>query len=158
MPPVKRQKRPRKTPTFKEAQFVKKYIEYNGNGAKAARASYDVKASSSPNLATQLLKKPIVKETLEIMMNKAGLSLDKLNEYSSKALEINIGHGKPSMAAGIAQLQFMYRLHNAVPAKKSMHVSLSHSERHTTKTYEESKKSLEETQIASKRLLEDLNT
>lgn len=159
MPPVRRGKHPRTTPTFKQKKFAKAYIENNGNASLAAKESYDVKSyRDAMDIGHQNLKKPIVQETIKELLDKSGLSMESLNNYSQKAVELSLSRGKPTFASGVSMLQFLYKLHNALPKKESVHFSFSRRESLTVKTFDESKKDLETQTEANQKLLQDLNS
>ena len=58
-------------------------------------------------------------------MQLAGLGLDQLNSWSSAAILHNLKYGRPSQAAGVSHLQFMYRIHDTLPANKKMSMNVN---------------------------------
>lgn len=105
-------------PTLKMRMFAKKYIEYKGNGAKAALEVYDTNKRDAKNVAHITLKKPIVQKEIKELLTKKGLDLDNLTDYTKNAIVNNLTYGKASQAVGADLLKFMYRLHNVVPGKE----------------------------------------
>ena len=104
-----------KRPSLKQKAFAKKYIEYKGNGAKAALEVYDTTKEYAKNVAYITLQKEGTKRAIEEIMNKNQLDLDTLTEYGSEAIQNNLTLGKPSQAVGADLLKFYYKLHNVIP-------------------------------------------
>jgi hypothetical protein len=115
---MKVQKRPRKTPTFKERQLVTAYIKHKGNGAKAALEVYDTTKENAKNVAHITLQKPIVQEELKAQLKAVGLDVTELNSKMAKSIELNMVHGKPSQAVAADMIKFAYKLHDVVPSSK----------------------------------------
>jgi len=148
--------KPRKTPTFKQKQFAKAYVENKGNASKAALTAYNVNKAGAKTLGYQQLQKPIVQKEIKDQLDKAGLSLEVLNEYSLDAISNNLKYGKASQAAGISQLQFLYKLHNALPASKKLTMNLSLKDQVVGKDFDEIKKLLEKQAEVTTALLAEI--
>jgi len=114
---MKVQKKPRTTPTLKQRKFAKKYIENGGNASKAVLEVYNVKTTDAKTIGYQNLQKPIVQKTIQELLNKNGLKLEDLTEFTTKAIKHNLTYGKASQAVGADLLKFTYKLHNAIPDK-----------------------------------------
>ena len=105
-----------------EKKLVKEYIKNGFNKRQAALKVYDVNKHSASNLTNQVLKRPVVQEYLTEQLDKIGLGIEDLNAYAHTAITNNLENGRPSQAVAATLLQFMYKLHNAVPASKSMNI------------------------------------
>lgn len=99
--------------------FAKKYVEYKGNGLRAALDVYDTTPKNAKNVAHITLKKPVVQEEIKSLLNKAGLDLDTLTGFTTDAIVNNLKYGKASQAVGADLLKFAFKLHNVVPGKES---------------------------------------
>ena len=60
----------------------------------------------------------MIQKEIKRLLDKAGLSLEKLTDYSeqfiSKALE-----AKPSFSAGVSHVEHLYKLHDVHPSNKT---------------------------------------
>lgn len=112
--------------SIKQKKFIKNYILTNGNGTQSALEAYNASYDSARTIAKENLQNPAIKEEITKQLDKAGLSLDVLHDYSLQAIKYNLNNGKPSQQAGISQLQFLYKLHNSLPnnVRKNMSVSV----------------------------------
>lgn len=113
--------------TIKERKFVKKLIE-TGNQTKAFELVYNThskRRESIRTMAKDVMKRPIVKEYLNEQLNRAGLSLENLNDKLYNAINHNLDNGKPSQAVGGDLLKFSYKLHDAIPSNKTLSAKLS---------------------------------
>lgn len=144
-------------PTPKEKRLVATYIKKNFNGAQAALEVYDTTKKNAGNLAAQVLNKPAVKEELKRQLDAAGLSIDNINEFAFQAVSKNINDGKPSQAAGVSMLQFLYKLHNAVPGNKSSTTKLSLSASLSPQQVAELIPQLKNMSTKSNELIEDIS-
>lgn len=111
--------------TLKQKKFAKAYVENGGNASKAALEVYDTTKKDAHNLGHQVLKKEVVKQQIDKLLDKSGLSLETLNDYSFEVVNNGIKFGKPDTKAAVTMLQFLYKLHNAVPSNKSTSLKLS---------------------------------
>lgn len=114
-----------KKATVKQKKFAKKYVENGGNGAKAARETYNVKPGNAKIIALQNLKKPNVQSEIALLLDNAGLSLDTLNKKSVEIINNGINKGKPTVASSVSMIQWLYKLHNALPANKTQSTRLN---------------------------------
>ena len=65
--------------TLKQKLFVKKYIQNGGNGTKAAISTYNVKnAAVACSIASENLRKPLIREAIEETLRLQGLTPDQL--------------------------------------------------------------------------------
>lgn len=148
------------TPTIKQKMFAKAFVEgilkeNKPNASKAALETYNVKPANAPNLGYQLMEKEPVQIEIKSLLDKAGITLDYLSDSSKDAIDYNLKGGKPSQAVGADLLKFMFKLHNAVPEKRTRtikeerRVILSHD-------YQTLKNELKLTQTKTQELLQDL--
>ena len=65
--------------TLKQKLFVKKYIQNGGNGTKAAFHTYNVKnVAVACSMASENLRKPLIREAIEEALRLQGLTADQL--------------------------------------------------------------------------------
>ena len=144
-----------KKPSMKIKKFAKRYIENGGNGQQAVLDSYDVKSKeNASSMAVALLDKPIVQETISALLDKAGISLDYLNEKTKEAIDLNLDGGKPQMSVASDLIKFSYGLHNVIPAKRSMNLNYS-KKVIENKSYTELKDELQKMNKLTEKLLAD---
>lgn len=108
---------------LKEKKLVTEYVKNNFNKRQAALKVYNVNPNNASSLGKQVLDRPHVQEYLAEQLDKAGLSLDDLNGYLTTSVKKNMD-GKPSQAVAADLIKFGYRLHNALPASKSVKATL----------------------------------
>lgn len=136
-------------------KFAKAYIENGGQVNKAVFEAYPVKDKKNANtLGHALLEKPMVQEEIQRLLNKSGITLDYLNDNVKQAIELNLEQGKPQMGVAADLLKFMYKLHNVIPANKSMNLNYSRKEI-INKPYAELKEDLEKMNKLTAKLLVD---
>lgn len=143
--------------TLKQRKFAHEYVKNGGKGTDAALAAYDVKKRiTAKHLAYQTLHRPLVQEEIERLLVKSGLSIETLADWSHNSIKRNLEQGKPSMAAGISHLEFLYKLHGAMPVTKSMKVTANVGNQDgLKKDLNEIKKQLSELNSRSQKLLTD---
>lgn len=108
--------------TIKERRFVKSYVK-TGNATEAAILSYDThKRDTAKSLGKQVLDRPIVKEYLKQILDRKGLSLEDLADKMYESIDYNRKMGKGSQAVAADLMKFSYKLHDAIPANKSLNV------------------------------------
>lgn len=145
-----------KTPTLKQKLFAAAYVKHKGNASKAALEVYDVKKEHSSNLGHQLIEKPVVQEEIAKQLDAVGLDLETLHKKSLSAINDNLKYGKYSQSAGISHLQFLYKLHNAVPVSKKMTMNLSLRDQMPSQDFNDLKKSLEKMNETTQALLKEI--
>lgn len=64
--------------TFKQRKFVRAYVENGGNGVQAAMSAYPQGYASADTQARANLEKPLIKKLLAELIDKAGLSDEKI--------------------------------------------------------------------------------
>lgn len=106
-----------------EKDLVKHFINKR-NKSKAALAVYDVNPKYASGLANQVLKRPHVQDYLSQQLARSGLAIEDLNSYSKTLIDRNL-EGKPSQAVAASMVQFTYKLHNALPANKSVNAHIN---------------------------------
>ncbi|MGH2612144.1 MAG: terminase small subunit [Rhabdochlamydiaceae bacterium] len=116
----------------KEKSFAKEYIKRDGNRIEAViHSKYTVKNNDrklASNLGSQLLDKPRVQEEISKILNKAGLDTESLAQDSRRVLEEGL-IAKPSFAAAVSHLEFLYKIQGVSPVAKSMKLSLSKTDK-----------------------------
>ena len=82
--------------TVKQTKFVKEYVKNDGNGTKAALASYDTKDYETANaIAVENLQKPSIKQAIEQALEKHEITMDAAVKpiadglKASREIEIN---------------------------------------------------------------------
>ena len=139
---------------MKQKLFVKNYIENGFVASKAAKKSYNTK-NNGKELGYELLHKENVKEELTKQLDKAGLSLEVLHNKSLDAINDGL-NAKASFAAGINHLQFLYKLHNALPLNKSMRMNLNYNQNFNAQSMDQAVVTLQTLTQGSNKLLESL--
>ena len=148
--------KPRLIPTFKQSQFAKKYVENKGNGTQTALQVYDGNYESAKSISRKNLKKPVVQEEIKKILNKKGLTLDKLVTWSDKVVENNL-NGKPSQAVASDMIKFLFKVHNVLPASKSMSMSYSKIEKLPVEDYKKIQELLTKLNDNTTKILQDLH-
>lgn len=148
--------KPRKTPTFKQKLFAQEYVKNKGNGTKSALAVYDTTYTGAKEISRQNIKKPVIKEEIENILHKKGLTIDRLVDWSKDSIENNLS-GKPSQAVASDMLKFLFKLYNVVPATKSMKLSYNKSEQLPSQDILEVKRLLTELNENTNKILQDMN-
>jgi hypothetical protein len=124
------------TPTLKQKRFAIEYIKSKGNGAAAARKSYDVKPQYAHQLARMNLNKPVVQQEIQEQLHRSGLTLELLHGELLHA--VRAGRDvKATQKDANQMIQFAYRLYNALPANKSMRLQLTMGAKIDSKNTEE---------------------
>lgn len=73
-----KQVKPRSKLTFKQKAFIKEYIA-TGNATESANKTYDVKNRITAGaIGTENLQKPLIKQEIEAICNKAGLTRERI--------------------------------------------------------------------------------
>lgn len=144
------------TPTFKQKLFAQKYVDKKGNGAQAALDVYDGDYDDAKDIAYQNLQKPVVQREIEKELNRRGLTIDYLNNKSKKIIDLIEDENPKTLGVATSHLQFVYRLHNALPAKKSMNMSLSLRDQMPTQDFNEVKNHLKKLTETTQALLEEV--
>lgn len=106
------------TPTLKQIKFAKEYVKNGGNASKAAYEVYNIKKKNAHTVGYQNINKPVVKRTIQEMLDKNGLKVDELVKMTTKGIKHNLTYGKASQAVGADLLKFVYKLHNVIPEGK----------------------------------------
>lgn len=142
--------------TLKEKSFVKEYVKNGGNGTQAALTAFNTKKKNAQGTAWKVLQRPHITEAIEEVLNRKGLTLDDLSRYAKQVITKGISEGNPSFAAASNMIQFGYKLHNVIPANKSVVAKLTIKQDLQAKTPEELTKMLEKIQAQTTQLLEDI--
>ncbi len=150
---MKIQKKPRKTPTFKQRQFAREYVRNNGNGVKAALATYDTTYEAAKSISHQNLRKPAVQTEIKKIMDDSGLSLNDVGEKVHNAIEQGLQSGKATVDTALRGLDMVLKLHNAYPASKSIKMSYSRVDQTVSKDMKEVAETLKKLNEATSRLL-----
>lgn len=145
----------RKTLTLKEKQFAKKYIEYQGNGAKAALDVYNTNKRNSRNVAHITLKKPHVQQEIKDLLNKNGLDLETLTGVTQEAIYNNLQNGKASQAVGADLLKLMFKLHNVMPSTTKVTIKQERKEL-LSRDFDSLKEELTQSVTTTQELLKDI--
>lgn len=143
--------------SLKEKAFTKEYIKNGGNGTQAALKAFNVKSRENAKAtAYKVLKRHHVKLAIDEILNSKGLTLEDLSRYSQQIITKGITEGKPSFAAASNMIQFGYKLHNVIPATKSVVAKIDLRQDLQAKTPQELTEMLEKIQAQTTQLLEDI--
>ena len=138
---------------IKQKQFVKEYIETNGNGTEAAMRVYNVKNRNTAHaIASENLQKPTIREAIDEVLRTKGLSLDVIAGNIGK-----LANSKPEKISGDVVLKAnveLLKLHGAYPDKKSFQFSYSAKQQLSSMSIEELKREVERIDTELKELLE----
>jgi hypothetical protein len=110
--------------SLKNKKFARAYIKNNGDGAKAALETLDAKPQYAKNAALAQLDQPLVQAEIERLLDKAGLDLDTITGNSREIITKGM-EAKPTFAAAVGHLEFIYKAHGVSPVNKSLSVKLS---------------------------------
>lgn len=138
--------------TLKQKLFVKKYVE-TGNGTQAALEAYNTTSSSvAANIASENLRKPKVLEEITTILDRQGLSLTEVSESVGNIIR----KGPQTKITGdnvIRAAELAFRLHNAFPAEKSLHVRMDLRRELEKMNYQQLKEAYRERDIQIQELL-----
>lgn len=143
--------------TLKQRQFVKKYIENNGNATQAAIEAYDVNnRHTAESIGSENLRKPEVQREIEIALERAGLSDNYISEILRKATIAGLGI-KARNADALRGLDMILKLKEAYPRQvnKTAHLRINMNQ-NANKSYTEFIKDVERLDQTTQELLADL--
>lgn len=140
---MRKQLKPRKTPTFKQSLFAKEYVKNKGNATQAALKVYDADYKNAHTIAMQNIQKPIVQEEIKKEMAKAGLNYETSSNYLKEAIEQGIKSGKATVDTSLRALDMFFKLSNAYPDKIKKSISYSIRDQVVSKNYSETQQFLE---------------
>ena len=84
---AKKAVRKKRRVTSKEKKFVAEYIKNDGNGTKAALATYNTKSeANAASIASRVLEKTSVAELLKAELDKQGVTIEKVIMPVAKGL------------------------------------------------------------------------
>ena len=112
--------------TLKQLKFVKKYIENNGNGTKAALASYETSdVHTAHQIAYENLRKPAVIQELKRNLEKLGLTDEFLDGSVREIIESGLANKEKSQPADvITAIEMVNKLKDRYPAQKMLTANL----------------------------------
>lgn len=154
-----KQKKPRTTPTFKQAEFAKAYIKHKGNGTQAALEVYDGDYENAKAIAHENLQKPIVLEEIENVrksLTDKGITLDWLAQQAQDSINNGIGV-KATQKDANDMIKFMYKLHNALPGTKNTTMKINLKGNLADLAIPEVIATLKTTQTKTNELIEDIS-
>src|SRR3990167_4928008 len=132
--------------TVKQRQFIKKYVENGGNGTQAALDSYD---TMNPNvahvIASENLQKPTIKRSIELALERAGLTDDSVSELLREATVAGLGE-KATNSDSLRGIDMLLRLKDAYPTQKTAHLRVDVTENYNKMTIKELKEELKRIQ------------
>ncbi len=114
--------------TLKQKTFVKRYLQNGGNGTRAVLDSYNVKNKhTAESIASENLRKPEVKRSIEIAMEANGLDDVYISELLREATVAGIGQ-RASNSDSLRGIEMMFRLKGAFPDKiqRSAHLRVDY--------------------------------
>ena len=139
--------------TIKQRQFVKKYVEQNGNGTKAAMVVYNTsKPQVAQSIASENLSKPMVRKAIELALERAGLTDDSVSELLREATVAGLGE-KATNSDSLRGIDMLLRLKDAYPTQKTAHLRVDVTENYNKMTIKELKEELKRIQGENKKLL-----
>lgn len=114
-----------KRPSYKQKAFAKAYIKNGGNATDAAIETLDVTThDSAKHSGMAMLDRPMVQEEIHKLLDKAGLSLDDLTNYSREIITKGL-EAKPSFNTAASHVEKLYKLHGATGHDKNVSVKWS---------------------------------
>lgn len=144
--------------TLKQKLFIKKYLEKNGNGTKAALEVYDTK---NPNvahtIASENLQKPAVKREIELALERVGLNDEYIVELLKESTVAGLGV-KASNADSLRGIDMMLKLKGAYPTitQKTAHLRIERKETLAKMDYQVLEQELKELNKKANQLIKDL--
>lgn len=143
--------------TIKQAQFVKKYVETNGNGVQSALEVYDTSNPEVANaIASENLQKPLVQDELQAVLAAAGLTTEEIARQV-KQIAVREPEKPLTYAEKLRGLEMAAKMLKMYPPKTSIKTSYSVSERLVSKNFSELKTDLASSQQEAGMLLADLD-
>lgn len=112
----------------KRRKFIKNYVKTGAKEQSAILAGYSPKSARST--ATELLQNPEVQQEITKVLDKAGLTDDKLAENLNIAIDKGVNAERVSVSDGIRGIELAMRLKDKFPSirqeitSKSFNVSL----------------------------------
>lgn len=143
--------------TVKQRKFVKNYVRMKGNGTQAALDVYDVKSKHTAEvIASENLRKPEVRRSIEIALEANGLDDEYISELLKEVTIAGIGN-KATNSDSLRGIEMMLRLKGAFPDKiqKSAHVRIDYKNRLNEMSQAEALEELRNIQERTKKLIED---
>ncbi len=111
--------------TLKQKRFAREYVRNGGNASKAALKVYEVMPKFAKNQGASVLKSPNVQKEIKDILNANGLSLDDLTQKAVDVVNKGLEEGTPSFSSASDMLKFLFKIHDVVPASKSMSAKLN---------------------------------
>lgn len=146
--------------TIKQRNFVKKYIESNGNGTRAALDAYNTKdATVAHSIASENLQKPAIQRAIELALERVGLSDDYISELLKNATEAGLGN-KATNADTLRGVDMLLRLKGAFPTpiQKTAHMRIELHQQMINKSNDELIRDLQKLQEDAKNLISESAT
>lgn len=149
--------------TIKQKQFVKRYIENNGNGTQAAMDVYDAKNYNTAHaIAVENLQKPTIKREIEETMEAKGLTNEYISELLREATVAGLGQ-KATNSDSLRGIEMMLKVKGAFPSKiqQSAHLRIDYKqekEELMKMSPSELKEELRKTMERTAELLRDINS
>jgi hypothetical protein len=139
--------------TIKQRKFIKEYAR-TGNGTQSVLSAYNIKNKQvASNYSTELIKKPLIKKSIEQVLNRSGLDLDSISDKVGSILHSEIKEVKANDALRAADI--LYRLHNAYPASKSISARFNITKKYEDMKYQEVLKELDTIRHKTNKMLND---
>jgi len=139
--------------TIKRKKYVKEYAE-TGNGTQSAMNSFNFKDKrTASNYSVELLKKPLVKKSIEAILNKSGLDLESISSPLQSIIHAPVKDVKPSDT--LRALDMAYKLHNAYPPSKSLSARFNITKKYEDMKYDDVLKELETIRHKTNKLMND---
>lgn len=148
--------------TVKQRGFIKRFVENGGNGTQAAMDIYDVKNyNTAHSIASDNLQKGTIRKSIELALERAGLSEDYISELLREATVAGLGQ-KATNSDTLRGIEMMLKLKDAFPTQKTAHLRVDYQAEYRAKVERMSPKQvLGETDKQGKRLndlMQDLNS
>ena len=117
-----------KTGTLKQKKFIKHYLKSGNKKESAIVAGYSPKTAHVTG--SQLLKNPNIKEKIDIVLDKAGLTDEQLATNLQEAIQKGLTSDKATVSDALRGIEQAFRLKDKFPStrldinKKTLTMSL----------------------------------
>ena len=103
----------------KQKVFIQKYIEFDGNAAKAALSAYDVKPTAARQVGYENLTKPYIREEIQRLLKPEDLKLSVFLEKLSNIAQANPPKGYTG-ADILKAIEIVLKLHGVLTDRKQV--------------------------------------
>lgn len=143
-------------PSFKQQKFAKAYVKNKGNATQSALESYDTDYAGAHSIAMQNMKKPVVLEEINKILDKTGFNNASFIADSLVKVVNNGIEQKTTTKDALQALNMMLKVSNAYPSNKNTSLKLQLKGNLSQENVSEVIASLKGMSTKSNELIEDI--